>query len=192
MIVDTNESKQGEVMKLFGNVSNFAMAYKIYSINDIYLEVYVDNRPICKFIRNNKLYDFIWDIREIIGWIDENFYNILSEEEFPLPVIGETGVCLYENSGEFDSLDDNEFDSWYEIRYDWVCRHSWFSSRKGGYLADIYFRKVGNKIELSWDNRNLFDNVRFINPIGLKYVEKKYFENIIERLIISFKNDIRK
>lgn len=180
------------MMKLFGDISNFAIEYEIYSIDEVYLEVYVEDKPICKFIRNNKVYDFIWDISEIIEWMDENLVNILEEERFPLPVTGETGVELYKNSGDFDSLDDEEFDSWYEIRYDWSNRHSWLSSRKGGYLADIYFRKVDGEIELSWDNRNLYDNIEFLNPVGLKYIKKECFKKVLENLIVSFKSDIIK
>jgi len=177
-------------MRIFGNKKEFAIEYELDNFSKAEFKLYLDSKSICAFKRNNIIYEFKWDIRELVDWLELNLNYVLSEEGFPLPVEGNTAVELYQNSGEFDSEDDDTFDSWYEKRQDWSFRHSWYSSRAGGYLADVYFRKVGDKIEISWDNCNLYDNIEFLNPVGLCYIELKQFKGIIENFIKAFRLDI--
>lgn len=59
-------------------------------------------------------------------------------------------------------------DEIYEVIQDWIFRHSWFSAREGSYLADIFFRRVKNKIEVSWNmeictsNTGIFKGAYFL------------------------------
>lgn len=96
-----------------------------------------------------------------------------------------------ESSSKFDSDYDAEFDSWYEKRQDWMFQHSWYSSRAGGYLADVYFLRVKDKIEISWDNTCLYHDIEFLNQMGKYYMNAAVFENIITKFINAFKIDIR-
>lgn len=43
-----------------------------------------------------------------------------------------------------------------EMLCDWSFRHSWFSAREGSYLAYVIFQNINGKIEILWDNTELF------------------------------------
>ena len=78
----------------------------------------------------------------------------------------------------------------YEVLQDWMFRHSWFSARAGSYLADIYFVKKGNMIEISWNNINTFreDGISFIFPKGRYEVDKEVFEEIMKNVCELYDN----
>ena len=79
-------------------------------------------------------------------------------------------------------LDDIEQ---YEKLQDWMFRHSWFSARAGSFLADVYFRKVKDKIEISWDNRDTFkeEGIVYIYSKGKSSVDICQFSETINSFI---------
>lgn len=175
---------QGEGMYLLGDKKTFAVEI---SKNDIayQMSVYVEGKDILQFKLNGINYMYRWrDCNDIIEWIQENLENILSNDDFPLSVLGDSAAELCEISYKLD-IDDVEQ---YEILQDWVFKHSWLSAREGSYLADIYFRKVGNKIEISWDNSNTFkeDGIIFIFPKGRYEVDIIQFKEIMENLCLVY------
>ena len=72
----------------------------------------------------------------------------------------------------------------FEILQDWMFRHSWFSARAGSYLAEIFFRKKGDNVEISWDNSNTFkdDGVKFVFPVGKYEVGINDFQKVMEQV----------
>lgn len=178
-------------MKTFGCKKEFALEYELDNdLEEAQFNLYIENKSICAFKKNNIICKFKWDIRDLVEWLDTNLNCILNEEKFPLSVDAKTAFEFMENSNNFDSDDDDEFDRWYEVRQDWIFQHSWYSSRAGGYLADIYFFRVGDEIEVSWNNANLYHNIEFLNPTGIYYIKAIVFKDIITKFINSFKSDI--
>lgn len=106
---------------------------------------------------------------------------ILQDDEFPLEVSGDSAAELCELSYKMD-LDDIEQ---YEKLQDWMFRHSWFSARAGSFLADVYFRKVKDKIEISWDNRDTFkeEGIVYIYSKGKSSVDICQFSETINSFI---------
>jgi hypothetical protein len=179
-------------MKLIGDKNKFAIAYEAKSNSDESIfDLYIENKPVCVYIKNNEVCNFIWNIGDIVEWFELNLCHIIYEDKFPLPVFANTSVEFYEKSDNFDSEDDEEFAEWYEKRQDWYFRHSWYSGRAGGFLAEVYFRRVGNMIEISWNNSDLYENIRFKNPTGIYYVAYELFENIINSFITSYKQCLK-
>lgn len=173
-------------MRCFGKRDLFGIEYFLIDMEKAYFEIWVYNKPICSFYKNNIKYQCICNLLNIVEWLNKNISNILNEEEFPLPVEANTSIEFYIKSGGFDSDDIDEFDKWFEKRQEWYFSHSWYSERAGSYLAEILFRRVNNKIEIEWDNTSLYDEVCFMNPKGLYYIDINLFEQIIDEFVSDF------
>ncbi|MCL2766367.1 MAG: hypothetical protein FWD21_01610 [Peptococcaceae bacterium] len=185
-------------MKLFGNKKMFAIEYEMEQTREFgcgvaELRVFINNKSVCTFMNGDNLYEYQWDIRDTVEWLANDLAIIIKEEKgFPLPVVGSNANELYENS-HLETEDDEELDNWYGKRNDWFYHHSWLSSRAGGPLADLVFRRVGNMIEISWDNRELYeeDNVEFVNPVGVFCVEIDYLEKLVTDFVNAFNEDLK-
>ncbi|MBU5316075.1 hypothetical protein KQI30_07305 [Clostridium bornimense] len=173
-------------MKCFGIKNVFAIEYELYNSNNGSLEVWVDNKSVCNFLKDGEIYKYKWDLVYVIEWLCKNKDNIINEIGFPLQVKAETSIEFYNKSGEFDSDDADEFDEWFEKRQEWYFRHSWYSNRGGSYLPDILFRRVNDKIEVEWDNSVLYDGINFINPKGIYYVDISLFQQVINGFVEDF------
>ena len=185
-------------MKTFGDKKIFAIGYELdhtgeYDPGVAELRVFIDDKSVSTFTNNGIEYEFKWDMKDVVEWLDKDMRLILKEEEgFPLPVKGDNAIELYENS-HFESDNEDEEDDWYDTRYEWFYNHSWLSSRAGGPLPELFFRRVGNMIEISWDNRELYKNhnVEFVNPVGVFYVEVDYMEKLVNDFVGAFNEDLR-
>lgn len=165
-------------MQLIGNKDSFAIelmkdkwAYQ--------LSVYVQGNDILKFKKEGAIYPYRWrECQDIIEWINKNIEYILNDDEFPLSISANSSAEKCEISYKLD-LDDIRQ---YEILQEWIFRHSWFSARAGSYLADIYFVRIDDKIEISWENTNTFkeDGIRFIFPKGRYEVDIAIFKKIMK------------
>lgn len=173
-------------MKQFGDKNIFAIEYKILEYNYGKFELWIYGKPVCCFLKNETVNIYEGNLLYIVEWFKLNISNILNECEYPLPIIATSSLDFLNKSGDFDSDDMSEFDKWYELRQDWYFRHSWYCSRDGSYLADIIFRKSDDKIEIEWDNTNLYENVYFINSKGLYFIDIYLFKNVIDDFIRDF------
>ena len=111
-------------MTYFGNKETFAIAYELKKSPFIQCEksepswgeyqMWVDNNSVCTFSMDDEIREYEWDLSLIVEWLCKNKNHILEESPFPIPCEGDNAIELYNNSGDFDSDDDNEFDSWFK------------------------------------------------------------------------------
>ena len=149
-------------MQLLGNKKSFSIGLERDEFA-YQLAVYIEGRDILQFNKNGVTYNYRWNnCEDIIQWIHENLQYILSNDDFPIEIPGDSAAnkCANVYMMDFDDIQK------YERLQEWIFRHSWFSARAGSYLADIYFTRSGNKIEISWTNRNTFkeDGIVIIIP----------------------------
>ena len=172
-------------MKLIGNKDTFGIELS----KDMFayqLAVYVQGKDILQFDKEGVTYTYRWrNCQDIIDWIHENMKYIVSDDGFPLSVSADSSAEKCQKIFDLD-LDDIEP---YEILQEWMFRHSWFSARAGSYLADVFFVKNGNMIEISWNNTNTFkeDGIRFIFPKGKYEVDINMFKEIMEETCALYK-----
>jgi hypothetical protein len=177
-------------MCLFGDKKEVAIYYNFSGDYDrIEFDLFIEDKSICTYSRNGQIHSLELDIRDIIEWFEKNLDNLLTDTNFPLPVTGSNSIELVNKASDFDSDDDDEFFNWYEKRQDWMFAHSWFSSRAGGFLPDVYFRNKDNDVEICWDSTDLFtdEGVIFLNPKGTYYVDIDYFESVVMSFMKSVK-----
>lgn len=167
-------------MNLIGNKDTFAVGLD-KGTTSYQLSLYVKGNDILKYMKDGILYDYRWvDCQDIIDWFQENINNILYDDQFPLSIIANSAAekCALSYKLDFDEIEK------YEELQDWMFRHSWFSARAGSYLADVFFVKQGNIVEVSWDNTETFseDGIKFVFPKGRYEVDILVFERMVDKL----------
>lgn len=175
-------------MKCFGEKEELAIEYEIID-NESYFDIWVDGKSLCCFYRDGKKQYNKCELSYIIEWFIANTQHIIEEKDFPLQVNADSSLDFWDKSGKFDSEDIEEFHDWFEKRQDWYFRHSWYSERAGSFLAEVMFRRVGEKIEIEWDNSCLYDGIDFINPSGINYVGVDTFQQVVNEFIRDYKNN---
>lgn len=189
-------------MKVFGDCGIFSVKYEFTTnrfnekglLADTWgmFELWVNGKELCRFSKNNQEQTYEWNLIHVVEWICENLPIIIHDEEFPLPVKGNTTLELLENSLDFDSENDDEFDEWFSKKQGWEFKHSWFSSRGGSYLPEIYFRRNGSQIEISWNNEGVYNNgISFLFVTGVEYVPIQVFESVLKNFIQDFMKMLR-
>jgi len=165
-------------MQLIGTRDSFGIELR-KDVGAYQLSVYVQGKDILQFEKEGVIYTYRWrECQDIIEWIQENIKYVLCDDEFPLSVSADS---LAERCEMSYALNFNDIEQ-YEILQEWMFRHSWFSARAGSYLADIFFAKSGNMIEISWDNTNTFkeDGIRFVFPKGKYEIDIDVFEKVMK------------
>lgn len=173
-------------MKIYGERESFCIEYSNcdnYEIGESILYVWIKGIEICSYQQNGEIKYYHWNLSNIVKWFKINLNHILNETTFPLPINANTSIEFFKASSNFDSNDDEKFYEWYKNRQDWYFRHAWCASNEGSFLADLFFRRVEDNIELQWDNKSLYDNINFINPVGLAYIDANFFTNVIHNFI---------
>ena len=187
-------------MKYYGDKEIFAFAYELKESPFEEsgrkeptwgeFQMWVNNNSVCTFSMDDKIHEYEWDLIFIVEWLRRNKNNILDEIQFPLPCEGNNGVELYYNSGDFDSDNDEEFNTWFKKRQSWYFKHSWYSNNGGSFLADVIFRRVEDTIEIAWDNTDLNKKVKYINPKGVYYIPVELFQDVVDSFIEAFMLEI--
>lgn len=188
-------------MRTFGDIYIFSLKYDFRKnpfnekglIGETWggVEFWVKGKELCGFYKDNLERSYEWNLIYIVEWLAENLSVILVEEEFPLPVQGGTTLELLNNSLNFDSEDDDEFDEWFSKKQDWEFKHSWFSSRGGAYLPDAFFRRIGDKMEISWNNDDLYEDISFVHMRGVELIPICFFESVVKAFIHDFMKILR-
>lgn len=179
--------KGKKVMKhnFIGDISEFAIEYRfLEELSNTELLMYVKGKNILEFSRNNKVYTTRWNIDDIVLWL-RNFIDTLKDDPFPIDCEGEFAAMKDDIAREFDS-DDDTFDEYYQKLYEWCLKHKWHVASNGAILADIYFQKTNDMMEISWDNRNLDEDVEFTYVVGGEYVSCNLFVDVIKTFLKEY------
>lgn len=167
----------------FGKKENFAIT--IDKKEDYEIEVYVKNKDICLYLKNDNVFKYHWDMCELGDWLSENLKYITVEDKFLYEEEGKCAVELYDNAMK-KIAEEEEIEIIFEMQEkmeEWYNHHSWFNVRGGSYLPEIFFRKKGNYIEISWNLKSLFDEIEFVNEKGLIYIDINEFIDIAESVV---------
>ena len=178
-------------MSLFGQTHNFAIEYE-FEVNPFgekglngaswgRFSFWAEGADICKLNRGSQLETYRWNLLGIFEWLCENLTHILEVEQFPVPAVGSSTVELIADSYNRQPRGDDELDDWADKKEDWEFRHSWYSARAGSFLARVYFRRVDNQIEVSWDNSSTYadNNISFDFPKGICLIDVKEFREVV-------------
>ena len=145
------------------------------------LKVYVDDRNICEFTVDGRIEEDTGNLIFLSDWFKNNLKFILNKnDEFPLAVDGNSGIEIRKKAYAIGIKENKEIE-WFEAVYEWSERHLWTFSGLEMIYPDVMFRRIENKIEISWDSRNKYkDNknykIEFTNLKGRFFVNMEKFE----------------
>jgi len=146
------------------------MKPKKFSINFIHrpeffyaafeLELKIEGKNICEFTVDGKIEKDTANLIFLSDWFENNLKFILSEEDkFPYKIKGNCGIEIREKAYEMGNKNHEEIE-WFEKIHEWSERHLWTFSGLEMVYPDVMFRKINDKIEVSWDSTNKYrDNV---------------------------------
>ena len=89
---------------------------------------------------------------------------------------------------DFDSDDEDEFDAYYDKLDEWNLRHRWHPASSGAILADVYFQLIGDEIEISWNNEDNGDGIKFQNLLGGARIKKDVFYATVDTFLKAYAN----
>ena len=163
------------------------------SYEDWILKVYVDDRNICEFTVDGRIEEDTGNLIFLSDWFKNNLKFILNKnDEFPLAVDGNSGIEIRKKAYAIGIKENKEIE-WFEAVHEWSERHLWTFSGLEMIYPDVMFRRIENKIEISWDSRNKYtDNknykIEFTYPKGSFFVNTEKFE----KEVLSFIDRIEK
>ncbi len=169
-------------MFLFGDKKTFALGLEIIDGGySVYL--YTSGNNILEYLYEGEKYTFTWHtLQYFMEWLQTNLKYILDEKDvcelFDEQRPAATQAELYQR----DKMSLKEVERFLDAWQPWYFRHSWFDYRDGTYLADICFRTMNYKVEISWRNEKLFqdEGVRYTHPKGVAYVDATFFRQTVE------------
>ena len=162
------------------------------------LEIWVDGVNISQFYEDNKLRIDVGYIFHIYNYFDDHLEDIMKEEVLPYEdVEGKTIFETIDNIKEKyfywlkDDYEDDESDeeiekiiSISEPFFDWQRAHRLLLSGPFLHIPDIIFRRIGDKIEISWNTiwdityqqrKYENENIKFISTKGVSYIDADEF-----------------
>ena len=183
--------------------------YPKWSYLNYILEIWIDGVNISQFYEDNKLRIDTGYIFHIYNFFDDYLEDILKEEVLPYEnVEGETIFKTINNIKEkyfywlkddYGHDEDDESDeeiekiiSISEPFYDWQRAHRLLLSGPFLCIPDIIFRRIGDKIEISWDTiwdityqqrKYENENIKFISTKGVSYIDADEFYLEIKKFL---------
>ena len=185
----------------------------IYYPKDSYLnyilEIWVDGVNISQFYEDNKLRVDVGYIFHIYNFFDDYLEDIMKEEVLPYEDI--EGKIIFETidnikkkyfywlKDDYEHNEDDESDE--EIEqiinvsepfYEWQRAHRLLLSGPFLCIPDIIFRRIGDKIEISWDTtwdityqqrKYENENIKFISTKGVSYIDADEFYLEIKKFL---------
>lgn len=168
--------------------------------NNIEIKMIVNNINLMEYKYNNQIRTTTWDHLSIIDFFVDNLKYILQDDNYPFETNDRSGIQMSRDSGlkfdwhKIENGDNQEIEKLErsaELLDLWVQKHNWFYYRDCAYVPDVAFRKVNGKIEISWDNNDIFeDEILFTSLEGCEYIDLVEFEIVIKELIIQYRKII--
>lgn len=188
--------------KKFGNEKNFAIEYELlqnpYAEGGLIgaswgvLDLWVDGKNLCKYSYKNKWSTYTWNLSYIVTWFFDNWELIVGFDPYPLDVEGKNLLELLNESDNYDSDDELEFDLWYGAKNRWLLNHGWFSVRGGEIIPCVYFRRVDENIEISWNNEFWKEeDVLFESIKGVSTLSHLQFRNILFEFLYHITKELK-
>lgn len=172
------------------NQRNFFMKFKYnpeICYEDFTLEMYVNEKNICEFTVDGKVETDTANLIFLSDWFKHNLEFILdTNDKFPLDVAGISGIEKREKAYEIGNEKNKEIE-WFENIHEWSERHMWTFSGIEMIFPSVVFRRVDDKIEISWNNTDKYKNekykIEFINLKGMALIGIEEFETEILKFI---------
>ncbi len=171
--------------KTIGDKKDLAIEYSFIDHEITEISIYHDNQNILEFERDGIKLTTRWNLDEIAFWL-RNFIDNMSDDPYPVETVGRFAAQKDQTSRSFDSDNDDEFDAYYSKLNEWNMRHRWHPAASGSILADLYFQQIGDTVEISWNNQDDCNNVKFSSLEGGFVIDKNTFITVVEGFLKEY------
>ena len=172
--------------RIIGDKQQFAMEYTFLDkSHDTELSMYVEGKNILAFTHVGQDLTTRWNLDELAEWL-RKFLNELNEDPYPVDCEGTFAAQKDCNARDFESDDDDIFEAYYEKLYDWNLRHRWHPACSGAILANAYFQRVGNYVEVSWNNEDAEEGVIFQCLNGGAKIQCNVFCSVVNTFLKDY------
>ena len=117
-------------------------------------QIWVRGRNLCAHREENERIDSVhWYLLPLLEWFARNWDPLLHEERLPAKNEGETAwESLQATRFPPPAIEDDEgkASTWESGWHGWWSRHALQAARDGGLFPDIVFRRLRDRIEVSW------------------------------------------
>lgn len=170
--------------------SSFDIRFKKISDENHESEIYfiVDEQNICLFkhIEEKRYKTTRWNLDELVLYLRDLPIMLKNDSPFPFDVERECAAELDNNARFFDSDNDEELEKYYICLNDWGYNHSWHHASSGAILADVFFRRVDDDVEISWWSDQEEDEIVFKNKYGFILFPYDDFVDVINKSVYSY------
>ena len=181
-------------------IGNYDFGFELKKKEDGFIEIsmFVQNKNIMEYKYNDEIRTTTWDDLGIVDFFVYNLHYIMKEDKYPFDNDDLIGIEFTRNSNppvdwdKYDADDEEELqkvEKYALILDSWVEKHNWSYYSNGAYIPDVTFRTKNNKIEISWNNNDLYeeDGVTYTYKEGYVYIDPITFETVIKELILEYK-----
>ncbi len=114
------------------------------------LAIWVTGRNLCEHrVFGEHRLGVRWHLLSVLEWLAENFDELLHETRLPVPATGIDAAQTMERARRHLGVNDlDELERWQT----WWARHNVRAAAEGGLLPNVYLRRRGGRVELSWDS----------------------------------------
>ncbi len=169
-------------MFLFGDKKIFALGLELIDGGySVYL--YTSGNNILEYLYEGEKYTFTWHtLQYFMEWLQTNLKYILDEEDVCELFDGQRPAATQAELYRLGKMSLKEAERFLDAWQPWYFRHAWLTCRDGAYLADVCFRTMDRKVEISWQNEKLFqdEGVCYTHPKGSAYVDVDFFRQAAE------------
>ena len=169
--------------------------------NNLEIKMIIDGINIMEYNYNGEIRTTTWESFGFIDYFIDNLHYIMVDDPYPFDSNQRNGIQMTRNSGvsfDWEKIENGDkeemakLEESSELLDSWVQKHNWFYYRDAVFIPDVTFRRVNDKIEISWDNNELFDDeeVYYVNKAGCVFVDMDLFESVIKELILEYKKII--
>ena len=117
-------------------------------------QIWVQGRNLCAHREEGVSLDSVhWYLLPLLEWFARNWDPLFHEERLPIKKAGNTAwESLHKTRFPPRAIEDDEskVSEWEGAWQAWWFRHAILSAREGGLFPDIMFRRLRDRIELSW------------------------------------------
>jgi hypothetical protein len=211
-------------MKIYGNKEEFAITYtpdieKYATDIDVIQnpDEYLLGGSICFWVKGKNLFAFRdWGLEATYGYhtlhylvdfLSEYLVCHLSDTPYPVKTKSINAIDMFEETALVKSNVEDEFQAFIDVDYSNVDMelhrriHAWMQPRSflfhngGTFLPDLMVRRVGDKIELSWNTIHPHSNGEhefyMLHTKGADYIDAKLYRDVVIEFCLEYCNHIQ-
>ncbi len=119
------------------------------------LEIWVNGINLCAHVEAGETLDAVhWYLLPLLEWLANSWNAFLHEERLPVRNAGVDAIeSLYRTRFPPPGLAPDSAREHEDAWYSWRERHALHAARDGGLFPEVFVRRLGDRIEVSWSDQ---------------------------------------